>query len=73
MIGDAEIEMIHLVRDVQDVFAVFNYVDPKVSVSNGMICVELSNGRRAHVEEPAVIDQTTAVTIARKLRRQLQA
>ncbi len=73
MIGDAEIETLHLARDVQEIFEGFKYVTPRVSVENGCIGVELSNGRSARVEEPAVIDQTTALTIARKLLRQLQS
>lgn len=73
MIGDAEIEMLHFVRDVQEVFEIFNYSDAKVSIENCMIKVGLSNGRTAHVDEPSAIDPTTAVKVARQLRRQLQS
>ena len=47
------------------------YHDPRVSVEGGEINVELSNGMRASVEEPAVIDQTTAVEVAKALRKKL--
>lgn len=71
MIGDAEIELLHLAREVQDVFDVFKYIGARVSVEGGAINVELANGMRASVEEPAVIDQTTAVEVARELRKKL--